>query len=161
MFLSAWTGDLGLDSGAPQSVYRLDSESMTQIGLATLRPGQVWEWPDGTGSMMFTGFDRWASFQIAYDPGKEAALVSATLAIIGLMLSLFVRRRRIWVKAISPTGDSKTGAATVLQVAGITRSSSLDDIDLGALTDDIGALVGAITHDESTVKSQAHSKEQM
>ena len=140
MFLSAWTGDLGLDSGVPQSVYRLDSESMTQIGLASLRPGQVWEWPDGTGSMMFTGFDRWASFQIAYDPGKEAALVSATLAIIGLMLSLFVRRRRIWVKAIAPVGASP-GA---VQVAGITRSSSLDDIDLGSLTDDINAVVRAM-----------------
>jgi cytochrome c biogenesis protein len=160
MFLSAWTGDLGLDSGIPQSVYRLDSESMTQIGLATLRPGQIWDWSDGTGSVMFTGFDRWASFQIAYDPGKEAALVSSTLAIIGLMLSLFVRRRRIWVKVISPIGDSESGAATVVQVAGITRSSSLDDIDLGALTDDIDALVRAITHDEATVKSEALSKEQ-
>jgi cytochrome c biogenesis protein len=109
---------------------------------------------------MFTGFDRWASFQIAYDPGKEAALVSSTLAIIGLMLSLFVRRRRIWVKVISPIGDSESGAATVVQVAGITRSSSLDDIDLGALTDDIDALVRAITHDEATVKSEALSKEQ-
>lgn len=147
MFLSAWTGDLGLDTGMPQSVYRLDSESMTQIGLATLRPGQVWDWPDGSGSVMFTGFDRWASFQIAYDPGKEAALIASILAIAGLMLSLFVRRRRIWVKVLAPSG-----AATVVQVAGLTRSSSLDDIDLGALTDDIDALVREISRAEATPK---------
>lgn len=147
MFLSAWTGDLGLDTGMPQSVYRLDSESMTQIGLATLRPGQVWDWPDGSGSVMFTGFDRWASFQIAYDPGKEAALIASILAIAGLMLSLFVRRRRIWVKVLAPSG-----AATVVQVAGLTRSSSLDDIDLGALTDDIDALVREISRAETTPK---------
>ena len=147
VFLSAWTGDLGLDTGMPQSVYRLDSESMTQIGLGTLRPGQIWDWQDGSGSVMFTGFDRWASFQIAYDPGKEAALIASILAITGLMLSLFVRRRRIWVKVLAPAG-----AATVVQVAGLTRSSSLDDIELGALTDDIDALVREISRTEATPK---------
>ena len=123
---------------------------MTQIGLGTLRPGQIWDWQDGSGSVMFTGFDRWASFQIAYDPGKEGALISSILAITGLMLSLFVRRRRIWVKVLDPAG-----ATTVVQVAGLTRSSSLDDIDLGALTDDIDALVREISRAEATPKEHS------
>jgi cytochrome c biogenesis protein len=137
VFLSAFTGDLGLDAGTPQSVYTLDSDKMTQIGLATLRPGQTWTWQDGSGSVEFAGFDRWASFQIAYDPGKEAALISAILAITGLTMSLFIRRRRIWVKVLAPV--------TLVQIAGLTKSSSLDDIEAGALTDDITALHDALS----------------
>ena len=39
LLLSVWSGDLGLDSGIPQSVYRLDTTDMTQIGLKGLKPG--------------------------------------------------------------------------------------------------------------------------
>lgn len=138
VFLSAFKGDLGLDEGTPQSVYRLDTADMTQIGLEGLAPGESWTLPDGSGTVTFTGFDRWASFQIASDPGKEFALVAAVLAMAGLMLSLFVRRRRVWVKA---KADADGPGVTVVQVAGLAKNSSLDDIDLGALTDDIGSIV--------------------
>jgi cytochrome c biogenesis protein len=40
LLLSVWSGDLGLDSGIPQSVYRLDTTDMTQIGLKGLKPGE-------------------------------------------------------------------------------------------------------------------------
>jgi len=33
LLLSVWSGDLGLDSGIPQSVYRIDTTDMVQIGL--------------------------------------------------------------------------------------------------------------------------------
>lgn len=135
LFLSAFTGDLGLDDGIPQSVYRLDSTRMTQIGLQALDLGQGWVLPDGTGTVAFIGWERWASFQIAYDPGKELALISSILAMAGLMLTLFVKRRRIWVKA---TADG--AGITVVQVAGLTKASSLDDDDIGSLEDDISAV---------------------
>ncbi len=122
VFMSAWTGDLGMDSGVPQSIYRLDTANMTQLGLESLRPGDVWELPEGTGSIEFAGIERWASFQIAHDPGKEPALISSMLALVGLMLSLFVRRRRVWVRV----SDDAAGD-TVVQVAGLMRS---DDADL-------------------------------
>jgi cytochrome c biogenesis protein len=32
------------------------------------------------------------------DPGKQYALIGSILAIIGLMISLFVRSRRIWLR---------------------------------------------------------------
>ena len=139
LFLAAFTGDLGLDEGIPQSVYRLDSTRMTQIGLQGLDLGQGWVLPDGAGTVAFTGWDRWASFQIAYDPGKELALIAAVLSMAGLMLSLFVKRRRIWVKA------TRDGAGvTVVQVAGLTKASSLDDDDIGTLEDDISAMAEAL-----------------
>jgi cytochrome c biogenesis protein len=117
--MSAWTGDLGLDSGVPQSVYSLDTSRMTQLGLESLLPGETWTLPDGKGSIELVGYERWASFQIAHDPGKELALAGAVLAILGLMGSLFIRRRRVWVKvwAAEPTG-------TLVHVAGLSKTEA-------------------------------------
>lgn len=131
VFLSAWAGDLGLDSGVPQSIYRLDTSNMTQLGLQALTPGQTWELPDGNGSVEFVGYERWASFQIAHDPGKEPALISAMLALAGLMLSLFIRRRRLWLRvAPGESGD------TVVDIAGLMRSEDADlEPEVDALLD--------------------------
>ncbi len=137
LFLSAFTGDLGLDDGTPQNVYRLDTTRMRQIGLQGLSLGQGWVLPGGAGAVAFTGYDRWASFQIASDPGKELALVFAMLAIAGVMLSLFIRRRRLWIKVESSPSDS---GSTVVQVAGLSKTSSLDDVDAGAVVDDIASV---------------------
>jgi len=127
VFLSAWSGDLGLDSGRPQSVYRLDTAGMKRLGIKALAPGQSWTLPGGAGTVTFDGFVEWASFSVARDPGKELALVAAVLAIIGLALSLLVRRRRIWVRVT----DAGSGA-TVVEVAGLTRTehtSVADEVD--------------------------------
>ncbi len=137
VFLSAFTGDLGLDDGVPQSIYQLDTTAMQQIGLESLLPGDTWTLPDGNGTVTFTGFERWASFQIAYDPGKELVLVAAMLAIAGLLASLFVRRRRIWVRAVrGEDGD------TLVQVAGLARSES------GGLAEEVSALAARLRTDE-------------
>lgn len=119
VFLSAWEGDLGLDSGVPQSIYSLETGQMEQIGLRALIPGQTWEFPGG--EIEFTGWQRWASFQIAFDPGKEAALAASILAMVGLTVSLFTRRRRLWVKA-QPVG----GGSSLVQVAGLAKSEAGD-----------------------------------
>ena len=36
---------------------------------------------------------------IHYDPGKPIVLISAILAFLGLIISLYVPRRRVWVRA--------------------------------------------------------------
>lgn len=148
VFLSAWQGDLGLDSGIPQSVYTLQTDLMTQLGLEALRPGQSWDLPDGQGQVTFTGYVRWASFQIAHDPGKEIALLGAILAMAGLMGSLFIQRRRIWVKVIP---GSPGGHATVVQVAGMARTSTMDDLQSPALIEqmqDLSRALGAPAKEE-------------
>lgn len=119
VFLSAWEGDLGLDSGIPQSVYTLKTDNMEQIGLRALVPGQTWDF--GQGEIEFTGWQRWASFQIAFDPGKEAALAAAVLATVGLTVSLFTRRRRIWVKA-----EIAQEGSTLVRSAGLSKSEAGD-----------------------------------
>lgn len=121
LFLSAWKGDLGLDTGAPQSVFRLDVANMEQIGLQSMRPGETWTLPDGSGTVEFLEVSEFANFAIARDPGKEWALAASIAAMAGLMLSLFIPRRRMWVRA-----DDLDGGGTHLAVAGLARTENAD-----------------------------------
>lgn len=121
VFMSAWEGDLGLDSGMPQSVFRLDTTNLTQIGLQSLRPGETWTLDGGQGEVTFVGFKSYASFSVSHDPGEGVALAAAIAAILGLMMSLFIPRRRVWVR-VSP-GEA---GRTLVHVAGLARSESAD-----------------------------------
>ncbi len=96
LLLSVWSGDLGLDSGIPQSFYRIDTSSMQQIGLKSLKPGEVFEYSGG--SITFEGYMKWVNLSFVDDPGKNYALLGAIVAILGLLASLFTRRRRIWIR---------------------------------------------------------------
>ena len=111
LLLSAWSGDLGLDSGVPQSVYRIDTSSMSQLGLKSLKPGEVFTYAGG--SITFEGYVQWVNLQIVDDPGKNFALLGAIVAILGLLASLFTRRRRIWIRV----GD-------VVEVAGLAKNAA-------------------------------------
>ena len=96
LLISVWKGDLGLNTGVPQSVYRIDTSRMERIGLKALVLNESYDF--GEGSITFTGWKSWVNLQIINDPGKGYALVGAILAISGLLISLFTRQRRIWVK---------------------------------------------------------------
>jgi len=125
LLLSAWKGNLGLDSGAPQSVYRLDTSKMRKIGLKQLALGESFNF--GEGSITFDGWKPWVNLQIVDDPGKMYALLGAVLAILGLLASLFTRQRRIWVKI-------EDG----VEVAGLAKNGLL------GLDDEISALVAEL-----------------
>jgi cytochrome c biogenesis protein len=124
--LTAFTGDLGVDEGTPQSLFRLDRSGMRQVTgdggrplAQSLAPGATMRLPDGAGSITFDGTRRWASLQVARNPGTGPALAAAVLALAGLMLSLFVRRRRVWVRAVTAT-DGRT----LVEVAGLARTEA-------------------------------------
>ena len=120
--LAAWQGDLGLTSGRPQSVYSLPVASLKNIGTKTMSPGQTWRLADGT-TVTFAGLDQWATFQIAHDPGTTIVLVAAGFIVAGLLCSLRVRRRRLWVRA-RPGGDASSGTTTVVEAGGLARSDA-------------------------------------
>jgi len=134
--LAAWKGNLGLNSGIPQSDYSLPVSNLKNIGITQLTPGQSWKLPDGA-TVTFQGVDQWATFQIAHEPGKRTVLVAAVLIIAGLLGSLRVRRRRFWVRAV-PASDEAEGGRTVVTAAGLARS------DVGGFVDELDDLVAQI-----------------
>ncbi len=111
LLLSVWKGNLGLDTGIPQSVYRLDTSKMTKIALKQLSLGETLNF--GEGSITFDGWRSWVNLQIVDDPGKLYALTGAIFAIFGLLLSLFTRQRRIWVKR-----------SNQVEIAGLAKNSA-------------------------------------
>ncbi len=118
-YLSAWQGDLGLDSGMPQSVYRLDTENMERIGIEELAPGETWNLPNSAGTVEFTGYRQWASFVITKDPGKGWALGAAIAAIVGLSLSLLIPRRRAWLRVTASEDEGN-----LIEVAGLSKTEA-------------------------------------
>ena len=117
--LIGYSGNLGLNDGVPQSVYTLNTTGMTEISGSPhlLLPGQTWTLPGGKGSITFVGVKQWVSLQITYDPGQVPALVCGILALAGLLLSFFVRRRRVFVRAV----PAPSGTGSVVTVGGLTR----------------------------------------
>jgi len=113
LLFSIWEGDLGLDSGIPQSVYRIDTSKMKRIALNSLKPGESYNF--SAGSITFETFVPWINLQIVDDPGKSYALYGAIAAILGLLASLFGRRRRIWIRITS---------AGVVEVAGLAKNGA-------------------------------------
>jgi cytochrome c biogenesis protein len=113
LLFSIWEGDLGLDSGIPQSVYRIDTSKMKRIALDSLKPGETFSYPEG--SITFEAFTPWINLAIVDDPGKSYSLYGAIAAILGLLASLFGRRRRIWIR-ITSTG--------VVEVAGLAKNGA-------------------------------------
>ncbi|MCT1552068.1 cytochrome c biogenesis protein ResB [Brevibacterium casei] len=104
LVMSGYTGDLGLDSGVPQSVYTLDASRMTQMTDASgdplviqLVPGETQQLPNG-GSVTFDGVKRFVAVDISQDPTQALMFISSALVLIGLGLSLFIPRRRMWVR---------------------------------------------------------------
>ncbi|MGC0236512.1 cytochrome c biogenesis protein ResB [Arthrobacter sp. SD76] len=114
--LNSYFGDLGLDDGAPQNVFELDVEDLTPLnarnldaGGITLAPGTSYTLPDGKGSISFDGVKRYIGVDIHHNPGQLYALIFALLAVAGLILSLYVNRRRAWVR----TGTHEDGRTMV------------------------------------------------
>ena len=120
--LIGYSGNLDMN-GAPQSVYQLDTSHMTKVSGSPhlMAPGQTWTLPGKLGSITYVGTKQWVSLAITYDPGQIPALVCGLLALAGLLLSFFVRRRRVFVRAEpAPAG----GPGSIVTVGGLTRTDA-------------------------------------
>ncbi|MGW8484807.1 cytochrome c biogenesis protein ResB [Streptomyces sp. NPDC055886] len=138
--LSAYQGSLGVDSGLAQNVYQLDTSKMKEFKdkdgellKKLLMPGEKLDLPDGAGSITYEGTEEWASFQISQQPGNGWALGGAVAAIAGLAGSLFIQRRRVWVRAVRGADG-----VTVVEMAGLGRSES------AKLPEELGDLSAAL-----------------
>ncbi|WP_010532576.1 cytochrome c biogenesis protein ResB [Brachybacterium squillarum] len=146
--VTVYQGDLGLDGDELPNAYEVDVstlEPLTEEGedtpvLVRLYQGEEITLPDGS-TLSFDGVRRYAAFDVAHDPFERWVLIGALTAVAGLIASLFVPRRRVWVRVLP-----REGGGAVMEVAGLARS------DDPSLEDDVHALAARLSagQDEQT-----------
>ncbi|MFG1605618.1 cytochrome c biogenesis protein ResB [Actinoplanes sp. NPDC049265] len=152
LFLTAYRGNLGVDAGIPGSVYSLDRSQIASGRLARvsgdgrpheLEPGQAWTLDDGT-RLEFLGTEPFATLAVRDDPTLPVVLAGAVLGLLGLMASLYGRRRRVFFR-MSPLAGAGDGAGrTVMEAGGLPRT------DYPGFTDEFRGVVKAAQGDEGT-----------
>jgi len=121
--IDIYRGDAGLDSGRPQSLFTLDTrlieqKRLTKVTRTNLSLGQQVRLDDGT-VVRFDGATPFVNLQVSHDPGQVWVLVSAMSMMGGLLVSLIVRRRRVWARI------SAAGAGTVrVELGGLARTDN-------------------------------------
>jgi cytochrome c biogenesis protein len=132
MTMNVYSGDLGLDEGIPKNVFALDTTDLEVVASREgpndpiqLRIGETVDLPNQLGKVRFDGLLRFASLDVAYNPGGIWVLFFAMLSLSSMGLSLMTPRRRIWVR--------RNGDGTI-ELAALARS---DDPRLEEVLDEI------------------------
>jgi cytochrome c biogenesis protein len=120
-------GTLGINSGSPQSIFEVDrtlieTGQLERVARENLRLGESITLDDGT-VVRFDGVTRWVSLQVSHDPAQLWVLTFALLVLGGLGLSLSIKRRRFWVRAI-PAGPDDPDGRTVVELGGLARTEA-------------------------------------
>lgn len=122
LLLNIWTGPPKPETGRPESVYVLERTGLTQLTKANGDPvrvgmavGDSYDLPDGRGSISFDGWKRWTKLQVSTTPGSWLILLSVFTAVAGMAVSLSVKPRRLFVRAV------EDGAGCRVEVAGLDR----------------------------------------
>ena len=121
--IDVYRGDTGLDTGRPQSLFALDPSLIAQKRLnkqarVNLTAGESTRLDDGT-TVRFDGAVPFINLQVSHDPAQVWVLVSALTMMAGLLVSLVVRRRRVWVR-VSPAAP---GTVSV-ELGGLARTDN-------------------------------------
>jgi cytochrome c biogenesis protein len=127
--LLVYRGDLGLADGSGANVYSLDTENMEELAgredALALRIGDTVDLPDGMGTIELGGVANYVGLDIHHDPAQAWVLGFALAAVGGLLTSLFIPRRRMWIK-VAPEGR--------IEYAGLARG---EDPGLAAAVADL------------------------
>jgi cytochrome c biogenesis protein len=148
--IGVYSGNLGLDTGVPQSVYTLDTSKLKLLTSVVMMPGDTITLPDGDGTVTFAGYEQWAAFQINHDPGKKIVLAAVSAMVLGLLFSLRVRRRRLWVRA-----SRDSSGRTLVEVGGLTRTDAS-----GGFDEEFARLVKALRSSIAPLATEQHQTEQ-
>lgn len=157
LFLTAYVGDLGLDDGTPHSIYSLDTTGLRQLMSngepfrVAMLPGDSQKLPDGAGTITYEGYKRWANLQISSRPGTMVVLFGAIAALIGLMGSLFIPRRRAWVRVENNAGR------TVIVLAGLDQRTSGGERISEGLSVDLTRIAADLGDEKATAELDAGS----
>jgi cytochrome c biogenesis protein len=102
--LMVYRGDLGLADGSGGNVYSLNTTDMEQLTTRetalVLAVGDTVDLPDGMGTIELEGVTRFVGLDIHHDPAQGWVLGFVVAAVLGLLTSLFIPRRRMWIKYV-------------------------------------------------------------
>ncbi|MBJ8339807.1 cytochrome c biogenesis protein ResB [Antrihabitans sp. YC3-6] len=120
--IDIYRGDTGLDTGIPQSLFALNKELINQERLTkearvNLEPGESTSLPDGT-QVRFDGAKEFVNLQVSHDPAQGFVLGFSISMMLGLLVSLLIKRRRIWVRLYPADGERRT----VVELGGLART---------------------------------------
>ncbi|ORW63999.1 cytochrome c biogenesis protein ResB [Mycobacterium saskatchewanense] len=160
-----YRGDTGLDTGRPQSLFTLDPRLIEQGRLTkekrvNLRAGQAVRIDQGPAAgtvVRFDGAVPFVNLQVSHDPGQTWVLVFAISMMAGLLVSLLVRRRRVWARLTVAEGGA---AGTVnVELGGLARTDNSgwgDEFE--RLTERLLAGLGGADDAEPTPSSRRSSQ---
>jgi len=122
--IDVYRGQTGLDSGGAQSIFSLDPDQMhngllQKLDRVNLKKGEKVTLDDGT-EITFDGAKEFVNLQIAHDPTQLWVLFFGMLMLGSLVLSLAIKRRRLWVRVSPGTVDGQSH----LEIAGLARTDS-------------------------------------
>src|SRR4029453_10092742 len=128
----AYQGDLQADRA--QSVFTLDRSRLQPLGDRPVRlvPGQSRKLANGM-TVSFTDLKQYSVLTLARDPGVPVVAVAAGLLLLGLIPSLYVTRRRVWVRA-APDG----AGGTRVRLAGVAlQGRAAFEVELARLAEQV------------------------
>ena len=158
--ITAYVGNLHINEGVPSNIYALDTSGLEQLSIGgPLGPGRqaqvlavdnpkqrtVTGLPNGM-TLDVDGVREFGTFQTKSDPFKGYVLIAAVGIIAGLLLSLRIRRRRIWVRA-----TPAAGGGSLLEAGGLSRSDQ-DGFaaELASVIDELRAASPPVAEPEPT-----------
>jgi len=123
--IDIYRGDTGLDTGRPQSLFTLDpnlieQKRLTKVKRTNLKLGQDVRLDDGT-VVQFDAVTPFVNLQVSHDPGQVWVLLFALTMMGGLVVSLAIRRRRVWVRI---SGDGGSAGTVNVELAGLARTDN-------------------------------------
>ena len=123
--IDIYRGDTGLDTGRPQSLFGLDPRlieqgRLTKVKRVNLAAGEQVGLPGpDAGSVRFDGAVPFVNLQVSHDPGQVWVLISAMTMMAGLLVSLVVRRRRVWARITAAGPDTVS-----VELGGLARTDN-------------------------------------
>jgi cytochrome c biogenesis protein len=105
----------------------IDQGRLTKEKRVNLRAGQQVRLDQGPAAgtvVRFDGAVPFVNLQVSHDPGQTWVLVFAITMMAGLLVSLLVRRRRVWVR-LSPGDAAQAAPGTVnVELGGLARTDN-------------------------------------
>jgi cytochrome c biogenesis protein len=96
----------------------------------------------------FIGTKPWITVSVRHDPGERIVLVGAGAVLVGLMVSLSGKRRRVWAR-VAPDGSG----GSMITLGGLART------DYPGFADEFAAIVALAGDDEPVTPAPQESPE--